>query len=152
MSGGGCSCEAPHDKIASASKLNQWMVVNYMPCCISVLMRKPLAPSPKASAAHTLMAWPIPQGLRAHALAPGPQGLRAHAPRCKEPGLGILAPKARGQGCRHPPKEERPRTHDCSSQGPEALRTSGPGSSGAWNPGVLDWVWIPVSGHGGAMK
>ena len=128
-----------------ANSINEWYF------CAHARAPSPQPPALKASDAHAFIAWPMRPGLRAHALAPAPQGLRAHAPRCKEPDLGILAPKARGQGCRHPPKEERPRTHDCSSQGPEALRTSGPGSSGAWNPGVLDWVWIPVSGHGGAM-
>ena len=76
--------------------------VNYMPCCISVLMPEPLAPSPQPSRRQMPMPslpGPCAQASGAHALAPAPQGLRAHAPRCKEPGLGILAPKARGQGC-----------------------------------------------------
>ena len=66
LSGGGYSCKSPHDKIASASKLNQWMVVNYMPCCLSVLMSQPPAPSLQG------VSCPCPHGL-------------AHAPRPQSP-------------------------------------------------------------------
>ena len=48
------------------------MVVNYMPCCISVLMRKPLAPSPQPSRRQLPMpSWPGPCPKASEPMPPG---------------------------------------------------------------------------------
>ena len=91
------------------------MVVNYMPCCISVLMPEPLAPSLS------------PQGVS----CPCPHGL-AHAPRPQSPCISTWPPRPQIP-C---PQVQIARLEDPGSQGPwPRIPTPGQGG-GAQDPGL----------------